>query len=94
MPIASDRWTITIIVHRRIHVAVVIDDDTDTTPITKCCFIVFEYVYFYSYDDSVYNEWTGGVDEVARASLEKSLLIRDPIVMHLTVNFDPKVLIS
>ena len=51
----------------------------------------FEHEFFCSYDDSVYNEWTSGVDEVARASLEKSLLIRDPVVMHLTVNFDPKV---
>ena len=32
------------------------------------------------------------MDEVARASLEKSLLLRDPVVMHLTVNFDPKVM--
>lgn len=45
-----------------------------------------------SYDDAVYSEWSGGVDEVAKASLEKSLLLRDPVVMHLTVNFDPKVM--
>ena len=45
----------------------------------------------YSYDCAVYSEWCSGVDKVARASLEKSLLLRDPVVMHLTVNFDPKV---
>lgn len=45
-----------------------------------------------SYDDAVYSEWSNGVDEVAKASLEKSLLLRDPVVMHLTVNFDPKVM--
>ena len=45
----------------------------------------------YSYDCAVYSEWCSGVDKVARASLEQSLLLRDPVVMHLTVNFDPKV---
>lgn len=47
-----------------------------------------------SYDDSVYSEWSGKVDEVASASLEKSLLLRDPVVLHLTVNFDPKVILT
>lgn len=50
------------------------------------------YVYLLCrYDSSVYNEWGSGVDEVAKASLEKPLLLRDPVVMHLTVNFDPQV---
>lgn len=49
--------------------------------------------YLCSYDDAVYTEWSNGVDEVAQASLEKSLLLRDPVVMHLTVNFDPKVVV-
>ena len=44
-----------------------------------------------SYDKSVYSLWNCRVDEVARTNLEKCLLTRDPVVMHLTINFDPEV---
>lgn len=44
-----------------------------------------------SYEDEVYSEWVGGVDEVARTNLEKPLLLRNTDSLHISVNFDPKV---
>ncbi len=44
-----------------------------------------------SYEDEVYSEWTEGVDEVAKANLDKPLLTRDPSSLHIKVNFDPQV---
>ena len=49
-------------------------------------------LFVYSFDNEVYSEWSSVVDRVANASLEKSLLTRDPVVMHLTINFDPEVI--
>ena len=39
----------------------------------------------------VYNEWASKVEEVSRISLDRNLLTRDLVVMHLSVNFDSKV---
>lgn len=44
-----------------------------------------------SYEDEVYSEWTGGVEEVSKINLEKPLLIRSDDSSQLTVNFDPEV---
>lgn len=44
-----------------------------------------------SYETEVYSEWTQGVDEVAKANLDKPLLVRDPNNLQISVNFDPKV---
>ena len=39
----------------------------------------------------MFSEWTQGVDEVAKANLDKPLIIRDPDTLSISVNFDPKV---
>ena len=43
------------------------------------------------YEDEVYLEWTEGVDEIAKANLDKPLIVRDPSTLHIHVNFDPQV---
>lgn len=40
----------------------------------------------------MYQEWIVTVDEVAKVSLEKPLLLRAEIGPELSVNFDPQVL--
>ena len=39
----------------------------------------------------MYNEWAQKVDDESRIGLERSLLVRDSVVLHLSVNFDAKV---
>ena len=39
----------------------------------------------------MYNEWTQGVEEVAKVNLEKPLLLRDPRTSLISVNFDPRL---
>ena len=51
----------------------------------------FESLDFCRFEDEVYNEWTQGVDEVAKANLEKPLLLRDPKSSLISVNFDPNL---
>lgn len=43
------------------------------------------------YETEVFSEWTQGVDEVAKANLDKPLILRDPDTLSISVNFDPKV---
>ena len=43
------------------------------------------------YEADVYSDWTEGVDEVAKANLDKPLLFRDQDSFLISVNFDPKV---
>ena len=45
----------------------------------------------YRYETEVFNEWTQGVDKVAKANLDKPLIVRDPKTLSISVNFDPKV---
>ena len=45
----------------------------------------------FRYETEVYTDWTQGVDEVAKANLDKPLIIRDPDTLAISVNFDPKV---
>ena len=45
----------------------------------------------FSFDDMVSNEWASKVEEVSRISLERNLLTRDLVVMHLSVNLDSRV---
>jgi dynein heavy chain len=42
-------------------------------------------------EDEVYEEWIATVDEVAKANLEKPLLVRDPNTLMIGVNFDPQL---
>ena len=42
----------------------------------------------------MFTEWTQGVDEVAKANLDKPLIVRDPNSLQISVNFDPKVWIN
>ena len=44
------------------------------------------------YESEVYSDWTQGVDEVAKANLDKPLIVRDPGTLSISVNFDPKVI--
>ena len=39
----------------------------------------------------VYGEWTQGVDIVAKANLDKPLIMRNQKSLSIAVNFDPKV---
>ena len=43
------------------------------------------------FEDDVYNDWTQGVDDIAKVNLEKPLLLRDPSTLLISVNFDPKL---
>ena len=45
----------------------------------------------FRYETEVYSEWTQGVDEVAKANLDKPLIVRDPSTLSVSVNFDPKL---
>jgi dynein heavy chain len=45
----------------------------------------------FRFEDDVYNEWTQGVDEVAKANLEKPLVLRDLKSSLISVNFDPNL---
>lgn len=49
------------------------------------------HITLFRFEDEVYNEWTQGVDEVAKVNLEKPLLIRDPQSSLISVNFDPQL---
>ena len=49
------------------------------------------YVCLNRKEDEVYEEWIATVDEVAKANLEKPLLVRDPNTLMIGVNFDPQV---
>ena len=48
-------------------------------------------MFLFSYESEVYSDWTQGVDEVAKANLDKPLIVRDPETLSISVNFDPKV---
>ena len=48
-------------------------------------------LFRYRYETEVYSDWTQGVDEVAKANLDKPLIVRDPGTLSISVNFDPKV---
>ena len=39
----------------------------------------------------MYLEWTEGVDDIAKANLDKPLIVRNPSTLHISVNFDPQV---
>lgn len=51
------------------------------------------YCYICSFENDVFNKWAGGVDIVAKASLEKPLLVweKKEEADLLKVNFDPQV---
>ena len=42
-------------------------------------------------EDEIYLEWVAKVDEIAKANLEKPLLLRDEATLQISVNFDPQV---
>ena len=49
------------------------------------------FFFLFRYETEVFSEWTQGVDEVAKANLDKPLIVRDPDTLSISVNFDPKV---
>ena len=51
---------------------------------------ILDFVLF-RYETEVYSDWTEGVDKVARANLDKPLIVRDPNTLLISVNFDPKL---
>ncbi len=61
--------------------------------VCSTCVCMQQYVHFVvvRYEDEVYSEWTEEVDDVAKANLDKPLLIRDPSSQHISVNFAPQV---
>ena len=44
-----------------------------------------------SFEGEVYSEWTQEVDDIAKANLNKPLLVRHPHTKKISVNFDPQV---
>ena len=48
-------------------------------------------IFGFRYETEVYSDWTEGVDKVARANLDKPLIVRDPNSTLISVNFDPKL---
>ena len=55
------------------------------------CITMVVFIVLFSYEKEVFEDWTKGVDVVAKANLDKPLIVRDPHNLQITVNFDPKV---
>eukprot|EP00731_Ephydatia_muelleri_P033713 Em0036g17a len=47
-------------------------------------------VFFLIFEGEVYSEWTQEVDDIAKANLNKPLLVRHPHTKKISVNFDPQ----